>query len=473
MPNEHPCRGTSYPPGHGRQTPALFWEPARSVLGCCAREEHVVDVERRIRNELVTDAVFTPKRILATNRNGAADFVLLYRVQFRDDKVVETNKGEAYIRRASTRHLLTAEEKHELQMERGQRSFELEPCGLQWPDDFDQAAVRSWAAGVRRLRELDAEPQIPAVLVLHKLGKTIKGDFAPNNACAMLFAKDPQSVVPGCMVRFQRIEGRDAVTGKDRNVVKDIQLTGTIPQLIESAGDTLKTYLRTYSRFASGGKFYTAPEYPEEAWREAIINAVAHRSYSLKGANVFIKMFDDRLVVESPGGFPGFVTESNIYDAGPYRRNWWLMDALQFLEYVKCENEGVKRIRRAMTEMKLPEPQFEQKQIDGALVRVTLRNNQHARVAWVDAEVTAILGADRAKGLTIEERRVVNFAAEHDYKIKSNDAMQLMPGNPRWHTADKLMKRLEGKGLFRQIRRYPRDPTAYYLLLINTDTKEA
>ena len=225
----------------------------------------------------------------------------------------------------------------------GQVSFELEPCGLVWPDRFDLVAIRDWGLAVRQHKGIDGEPELPQILVSHRLGAMAKGDFVPNNACALLFAKDPQEIVPGCMIRFQRIEGREAATGKDRNVVHDIRLTGTIPQLIEQAAETLATHLRTYRRLGKDSKFYTSPEYPGEAWHEAIVNACAHRSYSLKGANIFVKMFDDRLVIESPGGFPPLVTPENIYDVH-HRRNWWIMDALFFLDYVQCENEGTKRI---------------------------------------------------------------------------------------------------------------------------------
>jgi ATP-dependent DNA helicase RecG len=432
------------------------------MTGCSSRAQELVEIERRIRSDLVPDAVAASKRVLVTNASGTSDFVLLYRVQYREDKVVETNKEEAYIRRANSCHLLTPDEKRELQMERGQLSFELEPCHLEWPDRFDLVAVKAWAAAVHRAKKVESEPLIPQILVNHKLGKTIKGQFAPNNACALLFARDPQEIVPGCMLRFQRIEGKETATGKERNVVRDVPVTGTIPQIIEIAGQTLETQLRVYSRLGKGGKFYTAPEYPEEAWHEAIVNACVHRSYSLKGANVFVRMFDDRLVVESPGGFPPMVTPKNIYDIH-HRRNWWLMDALFFLDYVKCENEGAKRIRRAMADMNLPEPEFEQKQIGGALVRVTLRNNQHVRKAWIDADVSSIIGPERAAALSDIEKRAINFAAEHEGKIKATDCMNLMT-SPRWGTAKKVLERLVEKKIFRFASRYPHDPIAYYLL---------
>jgi ATP-dependent DNA helicase RecG len=455
------CMWANTPPDGG--IIAVGVEDKGEVTGCRSKTQFVLDVERRIRSDLVPDAVFTTKRLQVANSNNEPDYVLLYRIQYRDDKLVETNKGEAYIRRVNSCHLLTELEKRELRMERGQLSYELEPCGLQWPDAFDHAAMRAWARGVQRRKELTDEPPLPQVLVSHRLGKMVKGDFVPNNACALLFAHDPQAIVPGCMIRFQRIEGREAATGKNRNVVKDIPIVGTVPHLIEKAADVLATHLRMYSRLGKGGRFFTAPEYPEEAWHEAIVNACVHRSYSLKGANIFIRMFDDRLVIESPGGFPPLVNPDNIYDVH-HRRNWWLMDAMFYLDYVQCENEGVKRIRKAMIDMDLPAPEFEHKQIGAVAVRITLRNNQEARKTWVDADISHLVGADAAKKLSDLERRAINFAAEHDHKIKASEAMNLIP-RPRWGTADKLLRGLVEKKYLKFVSRYARDPTAYFLLL--------
>ena len=106
---------------------------------------------------------------------------------------------------------------------------------------------------------------------------------------------------------------------------------------IHKAEGVLKSQLRTFSRLGEGGKFFTSPEYPEFAWYEAIVNACVHRSYGngMKNMTIFVKMFDDRLVVESPGAFPAFVTPKNIYDMhNP--RNPYLMEGMFYMRFVKC-----------------------------------------------------------------------------------------------------------------------------------------
>src|SRR5687767_14917937 len=115
---------------------ALGVEDDGTITGCGNNGKGIVDVERRVQSDLARDAKFVSKPVQVTNAAGVTDFVQLLRVYFRDDLVVETNKGEAYIRRNNSKHLLTDAEKHELKIERGQTAFELEACSLRWPDDF-------------------------------------------------------------------------------------------------------------------------------------------------------------------------------------------------------------------------------------------------------------------------------------------------------------------------------------------------
>jgi ATP-dependent DNA helicase RecG len=107
-------------------------------------------------------------------------------------------------------------------------------------------------------------------------------------------------------------------------------------------------------------------------------------SYHIKNMNIFVKMFDDRLEIESPGPFPPGVTAKS-------------MEALHYLEFVKAANEGVRRMRRTMLELDLPEPEFSQTEIGGTKVRVVLRNNIGLRKLWIDSDVAALIGTALTK----------------------------------------------------------------------------
>ena len=85
------------------------------------------------------------------------------------------------------------------------------------------------------------------------------------------------------------------------NVIKDVVFEGRILQVTEKALEFVRGQIKERTYLGADTRFVTEPEYPEFAWKELIVNAVAHRDYSIKGTDIQIKMFDDRLTVESPG----------------------------------------------------------------------------------------------------------------------------------------------------------------------------
>jgi ATP-dependent DNA helicase RecG len=91
--------------------------------------------------------------------------------------------------------------------------------------------------------------------------------------------------------------------------------------------------------------------------REAVTNAVAHRDYSLTGQKVQVRMFDDRLEIESPGGLAGPVTLDTL-EVRRYSRNPRLAQAMYMLRLVEEMGTGIRRIKRALAELGSGPPSF-------------------------------------------------------------------------------------------------------------------
>lgn len=191
------------------------------------------------------------------------------------------------------------------------------------------------------------------------------------------------------------------------------------------------------------------------------MNAVVHRSYNLKNMVIFIKMFDDRMVFESPGGFPPPTTSENIYDShNP--RNPHLMEALFYLDFVLCAHEGTRRMRDLMHEVNLPSPEFKQKQVGTHQVHVTLRNNIEARKVFLDEDAAKLIGEALFNSLNEEEKTIINFIAEKG-KISVSDANRILQRD--WRTAKSILDRLVSKMVLeRRSTGKVRDPHARYLL---------
>ena len=173
-------------------------------------------------------------------------------------------------------------------------------------------------------------------------------------------------------------------------------------------------------------------------------------------------MFDDRLEIESPGGFLPFVTPDNIYDCS-HPRNPETMNALYYLDFVKCAHEGTRRMRSTMSESQLPPPKFSEKQTSHVYFRVTLKNNIELRKAWLDSDASRVVGETIFNGLSEHERRVINHVAEYK-RINVNETVRLTGKD--WSTARNLLRKLVTKDILFEVRRknLKVDVKAHYVL---------
>lgn len=120
----------------------------------------------------------------------------------------------------------------------------------------------------------------------------------------------------------------------------------------------------------AGGIFTTELEYPEFVRTELVVNAVTHRDYSIRGTEIQIKMFDDHLVVESPGNLPSQVKINKIRNSH-FARNSHIAEYLKDYKYVKDFGEGVDRMCREMEAQGLPKPEYKQ---DSFILKAIVKN---------------------------------------------------------------------------------------------------
>jgi len=424
---------------------------------------HINDLERT-GDIFCPDSKYEFKRAPVTNEDGKPDQLILIRVHYNQKKVVRTTDGSAFVRRGDSKRRLTEDEIRELQVEKGEVSLEQENSALNYPGDFDSKAIADYVESVIAKTQLEHSKRIEDVLSVRRLGKLSDGQFIPNKACALLFAKDPCREIPGCKIRFLRFDGKEEGTGERFNAVKDEWIEGTIPSLIVTAEKIIESQLREFSKLGRDGKFSTSPEYPKLAWYEAVVNACCHRSFNLKNIPVFVRMFDDRLEVESPGGFLPFVTPKNIYDCH-HPRNPDLMNALYFLDFVKCAHEGTRRMRQTMTDLELPPPDFSEKHTSHIFFKVVLRNNVEHRKVWLDSDASRVVGEVMFRTLSEYQKRVINYVAEYG-RINVSDTMRLTRMN--WHSSRKLLLGLVARRILKDMRRpnLIRDTKGHFILEI-------
>ncbi len=113
----------------------------------------------------------------------------------------------------------------------------------------------------------------------------------------------------------------------------------------------------TVTYLGENGIFRTDREYPKFVIQEMVVNSVCHRDYSIKGTEIQIKMFDDRIVFETPGKLPGIVRTDNIRHTH-FSRNPKIAEYLKAYDYVKEFGEGVDRMCRELTAIGTREPLY-------------------------------------------------------------------------------------------------------------------
>ena len=163
-------------------------------------------------------------------------------------------------------------------------------------------------------------------------------------------------------------------TGPSLESVLDRLPTAKVLQVTEKALEFVRGQIKERTYLGADTRFVTEPEYPEFAWKELIVNAVAHRDYSIKGTDIQIKMFDDRLTVESPGTLPGIVRLNNMRHVH-FSRNPKIAQFLHEYEYVQEFGEGVDRLYEVMETARLPQPEY---RVEAFMLYATIRNTKLA-----------------------------------------------------------------------------------------------
>lgn len=179
-------------------------------------------------------------------------------------------------------------------------------------------------------------------------------DYA-TAAGVVLLSKDPTLVLPHCRIlvdAFRETEKTSRPSDQD-------DIRAPMPKAIEEAIKFVKTNTRHPMRVV-GLNRVQLDEYPIEALREALVNAVAHRNYELEGQKIFLTVFFDRVVIASPGLPPKPITLAKIR-SGKYRpcsRNPLIAHNLSFFHRMEERGSGIGRMRDEMVDHGLEPPQF-------------------------------------------------------------------------------------------------------------------
>lgn len=215
--------------------------------------------------------------------------------------------------------------------------------------DFDEAKF------ARYLKMSGITPVLDPPRILKNLHAVDiqKGVPLYSNTAVLFFAKNLADHYFHTCVTCALYKGRDKVTVLDR---KDFNR-----DIVDSIDETmlyLKQRLNLRYEFDGSPARREIPEIPYEALREAVINAVIHRDYFEKGANVMVEIFDDRVEITSPGGLPKGLREEDFGQVS-LLRNPNIANLMQRIDYIEKMGTGIKRMQNLLKEAGLAPLRYE------------------------------------------------------------------------------------------------------------------
>jgi len=305
-------------------------------------------------------------------------------------------------------------------------------------DDLDLDLI----AEICERTELGVDGSPSDVLLSYRLADQRNGHLVPNYAGLLLFGKEPSRWHARCGVDFRRYKGTEARVGRDLNLVGREIIEAPLAILIERTYEAVRPHIRE-RHVLHDLFFHERFEYPTFAWQEALVNAVAHRDYSIQGTQTELLMWDDRLEVHSPGLPPQPVTlEALRARSGLHvSRNPLIVRVLTALGYMREIGEGIPRMFEEMEREGLYPPELDT--LENVVFRVTLRN------APVYDEVTlAWLKQFDDADLTGDQKRLLAYAHTHGGTFTSRGYQRLVGRDI--YGASRDIKDLICKGIVRQ-----------------------
>jgi ATP-dependent DNA helicase RecG len=316
--------------------------------------------------------------------------------------------GRYFGREGAQTNPLPARRLRQLLVERGVVQFESLAPPVAALKDLDARKVEAYLAGLN----LPTGGSPWEILYRRGCLKRSRDNFVPTYAALLLFGRYPQQWLPNATILAARFNG---ITFANR-FMKD-EIAGTLPEQLQQALAFVRDNMRTVVRLA-GLRHEETDEYPAEAVRELLVNAVAHRDYNQQGDNIHLFIFADRIEVHSPGGLPGPVTLENLLEAR-FSRNPILVQVLSDMGFIERLGYGLDRVVTSMRQQGLRPPRFEE--VAGSF-RVALYGEHPATQPDVGPDLSAFRHLD----LNPRQQLALGYLAKHR-RITSRDYQELCP----------------------------------------------
>lgn len=291
---------------------------------------------------------------------------------------------------------------------------------------FDTEKLNEYISAVKSER-INLANNVSDEEIMELMGITVDG--VPTLAGVMTFSKYPQGYFPQLCITAVCIPGLEMGDTDDEQVrfTDNRRITGPISEMLSEAVEFVRRNSRYKTIINRDGKRIDKEEYPIKAVREAVLNALVHRDYSIYTENIPIRieMYSDRMEIISSGGLYGRITIDSLGKVHPDTRNAALANMLEILHITENRYSGIPTICREFKQAGLPAPIFEVRR----------------------GEFTVIFKNDIYKSSLSEK----GYGAAKDIIAfcsipRSRDELQKFTGYSRYYTMSKIVQPLVDSG---------------------------
>ncbi len=260
-------------------------------------------------------------------------------------------EGKCFIREGRKTRLMSPDEIAELHLRSLGLSWDAVPARDATIGDLDLERFEKYvecteSTGRRKFESKEPEKLLEELELIR--------DSRPTWAALLLFGKNPQKFLPQAVVHCGRIRGRAEII--DHRLVE-----GTIIDQVEEAMAFIKKHLAVHFIISGSPQREEVWEFPLEALREAVINAIVHRDYR-EPSDIQLRITDDRVSIWNPGTLPEGITVEGLYQmTHPSRpRNRLISQIFYDLGLIERYGSGIPRMIEAFERAGLPTPVFEE-----------------------------------------------------------------------------------------------------------------
>lgn len=333
--------------------------------------------------------------------------------------ILASSSGKVYVRRGAQKLPVDGEEAmRRLRLDKGIASFEDEVVDVDPKEISNSETVINFMINVVPSSEPERWLEKQRVVVGNK----------PTVAGVLLFSDEPQAILPKRsavkLYRYTTKEGGE----RDTLAFDPITIEGPVYELIYATVERCKDIVEGIQKLGASGLENIS--YPPEALHEIITNAILHRDYSI-ASDVHVRIFDNRIEIESPGRFPGHITPENVLHE-QFARNPKVVRLINKFPDPpnKDVGEGLNTAYEAMGKLRLKAPVISEKEHS---VQVTLRHESLGSPEQIVMEY--LQSHDEITNAIARELTGIkseNTMKNVFYRLRDRELLELIPDRPAW-----------------------------------------